>query len=228
MNHHRAAALLERQHRLLLRSTELRGRLAADAVVLRRPLALADRVREGWRWLRAHPEVPLAALVVVAVLRPRRAWRWGCGRGRVGSRCAGCSAACNGFADAGRVRPHAAPAGKAAGALRYRRRHGRVQFLLARLRDLRHRAAARSPGAVRRRAHRCRAERDRRAGDVVLPPGARLPARPRERACSPASCRSRHCSRACPSTSSPRASKPNWRATAPWAWATTASASTTR
>lgn len=77
MNHPRAAALLERQHRLLRRSTELRGRLAADAVVLRRPLALADRVREGWRWLRAHPEVPLAALVVVAVLRPRRAWRWG-------------------------------------------------------------------------------------------------------------------------------------------------------
>ena len=77
MNRRRVGALLERQHRLLLRSTELRGRLAADAVVLRRPLALADRVREGWRWLRVHPEVPLAALVVVAVLRPRRAWRWG-------------------------------------------------------------------------------------------------------------------------------------------------------
>ena len=45
--------------------------------VLQRPLALADRVHEAWRWLRAHPEAPLAALVVVAVLRPRRAWRWG-------------------------------------------------------------------------------------------------------------------------------------------------------
>ncbi len=77
MSRRRAAALLQRQQGLLLRSTELRGRLAADAVVLQRPLALADRVREGWRWLCAHPELPLAALVVVAVLRPRRVWRWG-------------------------------------------------------------------------------------------------------------------------------------------------------
>jgi hypothetical protein len=34
-------------------------------------------VHEGWRWLRAHPEAPIAAFVVVAVLRPRRVWRWG-------------------------------------------------------------------------------------------------------------------------------------------------------
>ena len=53
------------------------------------------------------------------------------------------------------------------------------ELLLARLRDLRHRAAARPPGAVRRHPHRCRAERDRRAGDALLPAGARLPARPR-------------------------------------------------
>ena len=77
MNHHRAAALAQRQRLLLARSSELRLHLAADAVVLQRPLELADRVRQGWRWLRTHPEAPLAALVVVAVLRPRRAWRWG-------------------------------------------------------------------------------------------------------------------------------------------------------
>ena len=41
------------------------------------PLALADRVRAGWLWLRAHPQLPLAAAVVLVVLRPRRAWRWG-------------------------------------------------------------------------------------------------------------------------------------------------------
>jgi hypothetical protein len=72
----RAAALQQRQRRLLLRSSELRGRLAADAQVLRRPLALADQVRAGWRWLRAYPELPVAAVVVVALLRPRRALRW--------------------------------------------------------------------------------------------------------------------------------------------------------
>jgi len=78
MNRQRAAVLALRQQILLLRSTELRGRLAIDATaVLRRPLALADRVQAGWRWLRANPAAPLAAVVVVAVLRPRRAWRWG-------------------------------------------------------------------------------------------------------------------------------------------------------
>jgi len=77
MNRERATALALRQQLLRLRSTELRGRLAADAAVLRQPLALADRVREGWRWLRANPAAPIAAVVVVAVLRPRRVWRWG-------------------------------------------------------------------------------------------------------------------------------------------------------
>lgn len=77
MNHRRAAALAQRQRRLLARSGELRLHLAAEAAVLQRPLELADRVHQGWRWLRTHPEVPLVGLVVVAVLRPRRAWRWG-------------------------------------------------------------------------------------------------------------------------------------------------------
>ena len=53
MNRERATALALRQQLLRLRSTELRGRLAADAAVLQ------------------------PALVVVAVLRPRRVWRWG-------------------------------------------------------------------------------------------------------------------------------------------------------
>jgi hypothetical protein len=77
MNRERATALALRQQLLRLRSTELRGRLAAEAAVLQPPLALADRVQEGWRWLRANPAAPVAALVVVAVLRPRRVWRWG-------------------------------------------------------------------------------------------------------------------------------------------------------
>ena len=77
MNRQRATALALRQQVLLLRSVELRGRLAADAAVLQRPLALADRVHEGWRWLRANPAAPIAAVVVVAVLRPRRVLRWG-------------------------------------------------------------------------------------------------------------------------------------------------------
>jgi|OpeIllAssembly_1097287.scaffolds.fasta_scaffold191582_4 hypothetical protein len=73
----RAAALALRQRELLVHSGALRAQLVIDAAVLQRPLALADRVREGWRWLRANPEAPIAALVVLAVLRPRRVLRWG-------------------------------------------------------------------------------------------------------------------------------------------------------
>lgn len=72
-------ALAERGRALQARSTALRGRLAADAQVLRTPLALADQVRRGWHWLKTHPqEVGIGVAVGVAVLvlwRPRRvAW----------------------------------------------------------------------------------------------------------------------------------------------------------
>lgn len=73
----RMAALARRQQGLLLRSADLRGVLAHDLRTLHTPLAMADRVQAGWRWLRAHPELPLAAAATVLVLRPRRAWRWG-------------------------------------------------------------------------------------------------------------------------------------------------------
>lgn len=61
----------------MLRSAELRQSLAIQVVPLQAPLALADRARAAWQWLRANPEAPIAAAVVIAVLRPRRAWRWG-------------------------------------------------------------------------------------------------------------------------------------------------------
>jgi hypothetical protein len=66
---------LERE-RLLLRSTELRMTIAIDSRALEAPLALADQVRSGLRWLRAHPEWPLGAAIVLLILRPRRALRW--------------------------------------------------------------------------------------------------------------------------------------------------------
>lgn len=69
--------LESRQLRLLVRSSELRSQFAHHAVAWQSPLALADKVQAGWRWLRAHPELPLAAALVVLVLRPRRVWRLG-------------------------------------------------------------------------------------------------------------------------------------------------------
>lgn len=77
MTERRAEAIRRRQHELLLRSSDLRSQLALHTAVLQPPLALADRAHAAWTWLRAHPEWPLGAVVVVAVLRPRRALSWG-------------------------------------------------------------------------------------------------------------------------------------------------------
>lgn len=71
----RRDALAERRAALLARSAVLRARLQQQAQVLDAPLALADRGVAGLCWLRRHPQVPLAAVAVVVVLRPRRAWR---------------------------------------------------------------------------------------------------------------------------------------------------------
>lgn len=65
-----------RRERLLLRSSLLRQQLAQDAAPLKTPLALADQVRDGLRWLGQHPEWPLAGALVLLVLRPRRALGW--------------------------------------------------------------------------------------------------------------------------------------------------------
>lgn len=68
-------AARQRQQRLQARSSLLRQRLADDVQVLQRPLALADQVRRGWQWLRTHPEALAGGVLLLALLRPRRAWR---------------------------------------------------------------------------------------------------------------------------------------------------------
>ncbi len=73
----RRIELARRQQQLLLRSAELRNRWSAQVQPWQAPLAVADRVRETGRWLASHPEAPLAGLVVLTVMRPRRVWRWG-------------------------------------------------------------------------------------------------------------------------------------------------------
>jgi hypothetical protein len=85
MNEDRARALALRQGQLLERSATLRAQLARDAQPWQQTLGRVDeartRAQAGWQWLRAHPEVPAAALALLLVLRPRRtaalAWRWG-------------------------------------------------------------------------------------------------------------------------------------------------------
>ena len=67
--------LEQRSRQLLARSAALRAQLADDAQVLRTPLALADQLRRGWRWLKAHPQWVGVGVAVLVVWRPRRlAW----------------------------------------------------------------------------------------------------------------------------------------------------------
>lgn len=70
-------ALARRQQRLLFRSAELRHRWSGAAAAFRPPLATADRVVDAGRWVQAHPEAVLAGSLVLLVMRPRRALRWG-------------------------------------------------------------------------------------------------------------------------------------------------------
>lgn len=69
----RQQAVEARIQTILQRSAALRGQLVSDAVVLKSPLALADRVRYGWSWLAAHPQWLAAGVAVLALTRPRRA-----------------------------------------------------------------------------------------------------------------------------------------------------------
>ncbi|MBB1074904.1 YqjK-like family protein [Rhodoferax sp. 4810] len=73
MNNH---DLLLRQQLLLCRSQELRSSLADQVGALERPLAVVDAVQRGLKWLYARPLVPLGALTVLVVFRPRQVVRW--------------------------------------------------------------------------------------------------------------------------------------------------------
>lgn len=70
-----ATELALRRQRLLMRSAALRDSLAEQSAVLAPPLAAADRVQAGGRWLYRQRAWLAGGVVVVLVLRPRRAWR---------------------------------------------------------------------------------------------------------------------------------------------------------
>lgn len=70
------ADLAARQQALRLRSAELRIQLSEQANnTLQRPLAFVDKAHAGFIWLKQHPEWPTGALLLLVVLRPRRAVR---------------------------------------------------------------------------------------------------------------------------------------------------------
>lgn len=71
--------LLLRRQQLLLRSSELRVELAQQALIFRRPLALADKAQSSMLWLYRNPVWSLGALTILIALRPRRILTWGGG-----------------------------------------------------------------------------------------------------------------------------------------------------
>jgi len=64
-----------RRQRVLMRSAALRASLAEQSLVLQAPLAVADVVRDAGRWLYRERGWVAGGIVVVLVVRPRRAWR---------------------------------------------------------------------------------------------------------------------------------------------------------
>jgi hypothetical protein len=68
--------LARRQQQLLIRSAELRVALAHEVRDLQTSLSVADQVMAGAQWLRQHPLLPLLAVALLALRRPRRALRW--------------------------------------------------------------------------------------------------------------------------------------------------------
>ena len=68
--------LAERQGALKARIALQREQLAAHAWPLEEALALGDKAVAGADWVKANPVPVGAAVAVVALLKPARAWRW--------------------------------------------------------------------------------------------------------------------------------------------------------
>jgi YqjK-like protein len=65
-----------RRAHLMARAAVERERICVQLHALEAPLALVDKSIAAARYIRRHPQWILAALVLLAVLRPRRALSW--------------------------------------------------------------------------------------------------------------------------------------------------------
>jgi hypothetical protein len=69
-----------RRGRLLERIASQRSALAYQLAPLREALSVADRavagLRRGTDYVKQHPGLALAALAVLVIVKPCRAWRW--------------------------------------------------------------------------------------------------------------------------------------------------------
>lgn len=70
----RELELAQRRDALKARSAALRERAIDDVQVLKPALRTADGIVAVWRWVRQHPEMLVAGVVVIAIVRPRGIW----------------------------------------------------------------------------------------------------------------------------------------------------------
>lgn len=71
-----AMELALKKQRLVFKSAALRQALAEDSRPLETVFSAADKVGDGLRWLRARPQLAVAATIALVVLRPRALLRW--------------------------------------------------------------------------------------------------------------------------------------------------------
>ena len=69
--------LASRHGALQARIDEQRRTLARHIQPLKGVFAKGDAVVEGIGWLKQHPGVVGALVAATAIMRPKRAWRWG-------------------------------------------------------------------------------------------------------------------------------------------------------
>lgn len=72
-----ALELALKRQRLQIASASLRSDFGRHAIGLAPVFGAADCAVEGARWMGRNPQLVIAAGVALAVVRPRRAWRWG-------------------------------------------------------------------------------------------------------------------------------------------------------
>lgn len=72
----RLLELATRHGALKVRIAEQRRQLALHTEPLAAVLDKGDALREGVDWLKQHPAAVGAAVAAVAIVRPKRAWRW--------------------------------------------------------------------------------------------------------------------------------------------------------
>jgi hypothetical protein len=72
-----ALKLALKKQRLQIDGERLRADFGFNAAGLAPAFAGADLAIDGVHWVRRNPEVVVAVLVALVVIRPSRAWRWG-------------------------------------------------------------------------------------------------------------------------------------------------------